>query len=198
MPHRYTDVDRMILLRWTEVIGLREAFDDLLDRMKSVVGDTLAKVAIQARERGFSCDFSAKDPSIWFWKKEWETRGKEPGISILIRDFAPRGYGKVRDPHPWSYLDIREAGRLKIRDRIGFSNAIRAGLDPALRSKWEVADAGLDDYPVGLISREVEEAERVRWMGEPGELLQFLVARLDEAQEIVGAVDKALETVGRP
>ena len=34
-------------------------------------------------------------------------------------------------------------------------------------------------------------------LAEPGELLRFLVARLDEAQEIVPAVDKALAAVIR-
>jgi len=198
MPHRYTDVDRMILNRWTEVIGLREAFDELQDRMKGVLEESLVKVAAQAQERGFSTEHSAKDPYICFWKKEWETKTwKAAGISILIKDFAPRAYGRVRDEHPWTYLDIQEAGKLKVKDRSAFANAVRGSLTPAMKAKWEVADVDVEDFPVGIISREVDDAERVRWMSEPDALAQFLLARLDEAQEIVPAVDKALEGVGR-
>ena len=54
MPHRYTDVDQMIMSRWPEVVGLREAFDDLLDRMRDVLTDALAKVSVQAQERGYA------------------------------------------------------------------------------------------------------------------------------------------------
>lgn len=197
MPHRYTDVDRLILDRWQEVSGLREAFDELLDRMEDVLGDTLAKVAVQAQERGLSCDFTAKDPSIWFWKKEWEGRGKEPGISILIKDFAPALYGRVRDEQPWCYLDISEAGKLRVKDRLAFGHAIRAKLAADTRAKWEASDTDLDVMPLGINYREVKDVERVGWMAEPGELLRFLVARLDEAQEIVPAVDKALAAVIR-
>ena len=198
MPHRYTDVDRLILDRWQEVSGLREAFDDLLGRVKEVLEDSLGKVAATAQERGFSCDYSVKEPSIWFWKKEWETKTwKAPGVAILIRDFAPRAYGKVRDAHPWTYLDITEASKLKVKNRLQFAQTIRAGLDDELRKKWDVADADLEDYAVGVISRQIDDAERVRWIKEPADLQRFLLERLDEAREIVPAVDKALKAVGR-
>lgn len=198
MPHRYTDVDRMILSRWTEVIGLREAFGELQDRIKAVLDETLTKVAAQAHERGFSSEHNAKEPYICFWKKEWETKTwKAAGISILIKDFAPFEYGKVRDEHPWMYLDIQEAGKLKIKDRTAFANTIRAGLTPALRAKWEVADVDIEDFPVGITSREITDADRVQWMSDPAALAQFLLARLDESREIIPAVDRAIEAMGR-
>jgi len=198
MSHRYTDVDRMILSRWTEVVGLRGAFDELLERMRDVLEDSLAKLAAHAQELGYSCDHDAKNPSFRFWKKEWETKTwKAPGVSLLVKDFAPMAYGRVRDDHPWMYLDIQEAGKIKVKDRLAFGQAIRSALDAPLRAKWEVADAAIEDFAVGVISREIDDAERLRWMSEPQELQRFMLARMDEAQEIVPAVNVAIEQVGR-
>ena len=52
MASRYTDVDLMILKRWDEVKALREAFDDLVDRMEDVVEASLQKMAVVATEKG--------------------------------------------------------------------------------------------------------------------------------------------------
>ena len=68
MASRYTDVDLMILKRWDEVKALREAFDDLVDRMQEIVEASLQKVSTAVAERGLSSEFDLKRPSIWFWK----------------------------------------------------------------------------------------------------------------------------------
>jgi hypothetical protein len=90
MTNHYEDVDLMLLKRWEEVIALRGAFDTLIERMREVVETTLGKATYAVAERGMSCDFDAKRPSIWFWKKGWETRtSREPGIYFQLFDFAP-------------------------------------------------------------------------------------------------------------
>ncbi len=68
MADRYTDVDLMILKRWDEVKALREAFDDLVDRMQDVIEAVAAESGGCRNEKGLSSDFNLKRPSIWFWK----------------------------------------------------------------------------------------------------------------------------------
>src|SRR5580693_5139270 len=107
MASRYTDVDLMILERWDEVAALRAAFDDLLGRMEGVLEVALQKVSTAVSERRLSAGFDSKRPSIWFWKHEWETRRKEPGIYFQLSDFAPSEYGRVAKDHPsmWFMTD---------------------------------------------------------------------------------------------
>ena len=52
MASRYTDVDLMILKRWNDVKALRDAFDDLVDRMRDIVEESLQKVSVALSERG--------------------------------------------------------------------------------------------------------------------------------------------------
>jgi hypothetical protein len=72
MASRDTDVDLMIFRRWDEVKALREAFDDLVERMQDIVEASLQKVAVVATEKGLSSDVNLKRPSIWVWKRDWE------------------------------------------------------------------------------------------------------------------------------
>ena len=198
MPHRYTDVDRMILSRWTEVVGLRDAFDELLGRMRDVLGDTLSKVAAQASERGWGCDYDVKMPEVYFWKKEWVARtSREAGVYFGVSDFAPSQYGRSREEHPCLSLRTEDLSRLKIRDGEGFGRETRIALSPELRSKWEAGAGDLDHWPLGVVYRDIDEAQRVHWMAEPGQLVHFLVERLNECEELVPAVNQALTKFGR-
>ena len=198
MPHRYTDVDRMILSRWTEVVGLRDAFDELLGRMRDVLGDALSKVAALAPERGWVCDYDAKAPQVYFWKKDWEARtSKQAGVYFCISDFAPPQYGRSREEHPYHSLRTEDLSRLKIRDGEAFGREVRAALGPELRSKWEAGAGDLGESPLGIVHRDIDEAQRVHWLAEPGQLLHFLMGRLDECEEVVPAVSQALTKFGR-
>ena len=90
----------MILKRWDETKALREAFDQLIDRMQAVVETTLQKVSIEASQRGLESGFDPKQPSIWFWKNEWATRKGDPGVYFFVSDFVPADYGKAIGDYP--------------------------------------------------------------------------------------------------
>ncbi len=50
----------MILKRWDEVNALREAFDDLLGRIRDLVEASLQKVSTTVSEKGLSSDFDVR------------------------------------------------------------------------------------------------------------------------------------------
>ena len=198
MATRYTDVDLMILKRWDEVKALREAFDDLVDRMEEIVEASLQKVAVVATEKGFSSDFNLKRPSIWFWKREWENRKKEPGIYFELFDFAPTDYGKDVEEYPSMWFMTDEFSRLRIREGSeDFGRAVRAALPPELLTKWSHEDADLSDSPVGRECHDVSESDRVRLVAEPEALGKFIIERVDELMELVPAIDQALQKMIR-
>lgn len=198
MASRYTDVDRMILKRWDEVQALREAFDDLVDRMQDIVEASLQKVATTALERGLSSEFDLKRPSIRFRKREWETRKREPGIYFDVLDFVPADYGKAVGDHPSMWFMTGEFSKLKMRESSeDFGRAVRAALSPELLKKWSDEDADLSDSPLGRECQEVSEADRVRLVADPDELGKFIIARLDEFMELAPAIDQALQKMTR-
>ena len=198
MASRYTDVDLMLLRRWEEVQALTEAYGELLDRMQDVVEATLQKVAVVATEKGFSSDLNIKRPSIWFWKREWENRKKEPGIYFELFDFAPFTYSKDIEDHPSMWLMTDEFSRLKIRENSeDFGRAVRAALSPDLLTKWNHEDADLSDQPLGKECHDVPESGRVGLVAEPEALGKFVIERMDEFMELVPAIDQALQKMTR-
>jgi hypothetical protein len=199
MANHYEDVDLMLLKRWEEVKALRVAFDDLMNRMREVIETTLGKLTHAVAERGMSCGFDAKWPSIWFWKKEWEIgRSKEPGIYFQLVDFAPAEYGKVEGDRPTMWLMSDDFSRLKFRESSEeFGRLVPASLSPELVKKWSHEDAGLSDSPLGKECSEVSESERVRLVAEPDALSKFVIERLDEFMELVPAISQALQKMTR-
>jgi hypothetical protein len=198
MANRYTDVDLMILKRWDEVNALREAFDELIDRMEDIVETTMLKVSAALSEKGLSVEVNTKRPSIWAWKKDWATRRAEPGIYLEVFDFAPADYGREVEEHPSMWLMTDEFSRLKIRESSeDFGRAVRAGLSPELLRKWSHDKANPSAWPLGRDCLDVSEADRVRLVAEPEALGKFVIERVDEMMELVPAIDQALQKMTR-
>jgi len=198
MASRYTDVDLMILKRWDEVKALQEAFDGLVDRMQDIVEGSLQKVAMVASERELLSEFDLKQPSIWFWKREWERRKKEPGIYLHVLDFVPADYGKTVEDYPSMRLMTDEFSVLKMRENSqDFGRAVRAALSPELLKKWSHEDADLSESPLGRDCTDVSESDRVRLVAEPDALGKFIIERVDEFMELVPVIDQALQKMTR-
>ena len=198
MATRYTDVDLMILKRWEEVKALREAFDDLVDRMQDVVEGVLQKVSTTIAEKDLSTEFYLKRPSIWFWKRDWATRKNEYGVCVELRDFVPTDYGKEVEEHPSMWLVTDEFSRLKMREGSeDFGRAVRAALSPEMLTKWSHEKADLSECPLGRDCTDVSDSDRVRLVTDPDALGKFIIARVDEAMELVPAIDQALQKMTR-
>jgi hypothetical protein len=198
MVSRYNDVDLMILRRWDEVNSLRTAFDDLLERIENVLEVSLQKATTAVSERKLSADFDAKQPSIWFWKQDWQTRKKEPGIYFQLLDFAPLQYGRVDDDYPSMWLMTDGFSRLKIRESSEeFGRILRGSMSQELLKKWDHDDADLSESPLGRECTETSESDRVRFVADPEALVKFIIGRLDEFMELAPAIDQALQKMTR-
>jgi len=198
MATRYTDLDLMILKRWDEVKALRDAFDGLVDRMQDILEATLQKVSTAVSERGLLSEFDTKQSTIWFWKREWETRKKEAGIYFLLSDFVPADYGKAVGDCPSMWLMTEEFSKLKMRESSeDFGRAVRAALSPELLTKWNHEDADLSKWPLGKECTEVSESDRVRLVANPDALGKFIIDRVEEFMELIPPIDQALQKMTR-
>lgn len=183
MAVRYTDVDVMLLNRWEEVSALREAFDELLGRMTSVVELALQRAIAHINEKGFHANADAKFPCLAFWKPEWVNR-KEDGIYGEIVGFAPGQFGKRSYPHPQTLLNVEDFGALRmVESPAQFSGALNKALNDDLRSAWS-HQGDVAVTPLGREYLEVAERDRVLLMRDSMQLAAFLTARFDEFTEL--------------
>jgi hypothetical protein len=198
MVTRYTDVDLMILKRWDEVNGLREAYDHLLGRIDEVVETSVQKASVAASELGWSSDYDLKRPTMWFWKREWATKKNESGVCIQLFDFVPADCGKGVEDHPSMWLITSDWSKLRMHESSEeFGRAVRASLPPELQTKWRHDESDVSESPLGRHCTDISESDRVRLVADPDALNAFIMQRIEEFTELVPAIDEALKTMTR-
>jgi hypothetical protein len=192
MTGHYNDVDMMILRRWDEVMALREPYDDLLDHMRDTIEPVCEKVAEWLESERYEYSYDVKDPSISAWKPAWG-RKNDGFITLVISEFAPLGYGRVRAETPYLWLMTGELERLKMKEatRIQFARDLKSTLGSAA-SSWEHEDADEASEPLGRYCSDFSDTKRVDLMTHPSKLVDFLKEGFAALFELAPAIDATL------
>jgi hypothetical protein len=186
----------MLLSRWEEVSALREAFDELLTRMNSIVEVGLQRAVTYINEKGLEAYSDPKAPLLSFWKRDWVNR-KDDGIYGKIVGFTPEEFAREVFPHPTVFLVTEDFAALRMAESVeDFGKAVRASLTDDQRALWN-HDVDLDVHPVGREYADVAEADRVRLVSDPEALANFLISRVDEFMALVPTIDAALGRMTR-
>ncbi len=196
MSSHYTDVDRLILERWNEVLDLQDAFKGLTDRMRDTVEDVMVKAERWLDEQGYRCEYDVRRPEISAWKPTWEARRGQPGVRLVVGEFAPLGYGKVRSEHPflWVMTSTLELMKMKEAERIQFARQLRQTLGPSA-AKWDDREVSDADSPLGRYVNELAEQDRVAMAAQPQKMLEFVQSGFTQLFDTVAAIDQTLTTM---
>lgn len=191
----YTDVDRLILERWNDTMGLFEAYEELEDRIGETIQEVGERVGAWLGERGYQSDTDAKEPAFSAWKDEWRHRRRdEPLVYISVGAFAPSGYRKVKDEHPFLWVYVQNLHLLKIKDseRDKFAKELRLRLGDAARD-WAHEDANDPDQPLGKYLTDISDQDRVRLVAEPDRLFEFATSGFEQLFSVSEAIGQTLE-----
>lgn len=194
----YTEMDRLVLERWTDVRGLIEAQEDVQDRMEElirVVGDRLARWAFP---QGYTLEAAPKDGEFHLWRPAWADRRKGEKVSLTLGGFCPIGFRKVEDRYPylWLYTSQLEDFKVKEQQRRELAEALRVALGERAR-RWESSDADDAGAPLGRHLPEYDEQARARLLLDPDALFDFGTRHIPELFELSDAVETELEKLGR-
>jgi len=193
MATNYTDVDRLILERWQDVLGLRAAFDDLQDRIRDTIADVGGRLARWGKEFGYEIETVAKESRIHAWKASWANRRGEPALYFTLEGFAPVGYRKVDADSPSIWLITRDLDTIKMKEaeRAEFVRQLKAALGDRAR-EWENDDTDPTDEPLGKYFSEVTLQDRVSMVAEPDKLYDFASRAFQSAFTLSDAIDQTL------
>lgn len=193
MSSHYTDVDRLILERWTEVQDLQNAFKELGGRIQVNIDAVLTRTARYLDEQGYRCEWDAKTPEISAWRPAWEAKRGLPAVRLTIGEFAPLGYGRIRDDHPylWVYTHNLDAMRLKQAERVQFGRDLRSAIGPAL-AQWDDDEASDGESPLGRYLTDIADARRVELVANPQQLQDFVQVGFANLFELSNAIDAQL------
>ena len=85
----FNDVERLILERWPEVVGLIDAHETLQDRLEEQIQIVADRVGRWARPHGFEVDSSPRFAEINAWRPAWADQRKEPRVFLTVGGFYP-------------------------------------------------------------------------------------------------------------
>ena len=189
MSSHYTDVDRLILERWSDVLDLQDAFKELTDRMRLAIDGALQKTGRWLDEQGYLCECDARSPEITAWKPTWEVKKGKPGVRLKVAGFAPSGYVRNPPAHPYLWVLTGELSQLKLKDadRAQFARQLREALG-ASAPRWDHDEVDTDE-PLGRYLSDVSDARRVEMVADPQQLQEFLRSGFGELFELSGSID---------
>ena len=197
MFDNYTEMDRLVLERWPEVMGLIDAHEKTQDAMEDALKAVGDRVLRWVREQGFDGEMSARDAELDVWRPAWyDKRKEEPKVYLTLGGFCPLGFRKVEDNFPYLWVRTYPLERYKLKepDRVKFAQALRAALGEDARN-WDADDVEDADHPLGRYLRQYDESARARLLLDPDAFVSFCKEHLPALFALSNMIDAELQRV---
>ncbi len=193
MANHYNDVDRLILDRWEDVVGLLRAYEELQERIGGVLEEVGVRLQKWAGEEGYRLDQDARVPEYWAWKASWEKRRGDILIYVTLGGFTPQGYRKTKEQHPYLWVNTSglESLRLKEEERVEFGRELRRLLGDRAK-EWEHEWTTDGEEPLGAYATEVTERDRVDFVANPDKLYNFATTSFRRLFTLSDVIDQTL------
>lgn len=194
MATEYTDVDKLILGRWQDVMALFDAHEELQDRVEEVVEEVGERLGRWLDGRGYSIRTDSKTPVYVIGKDDWYHKRKDDWLVFFeIGGFAPFGFRKVKEDNPYAWLQTYNLEFLKIRDaeRIEFAKGLRQEVGDAAKN-WSHKNVDDADGPLGRYFTDIKEEGRVELIADADKLFDFATMAFGELQALADPIDSVL------
>jgi hypothetical protein len=190
----FTDVERLVLERWTDVMGLIDVHRALQDRLEEQINIVTDRVGRWARPLGFDVECSPREAQIHGWRPSWADRRKPARVYFTIGGFCPIGFRKVVDPYPylWVLTEKLEEYKVKEPERLAFAQALRGALGESARD-WDAQDVDDKDAPLGRYLTQYDNAQRARLLLDSDTLFNFCIEHLPAVFALADVVDSELK-----
>src|SRR5688572_29427960 len=107
-------MDRLILERWTDVVGLYDALRETQERIEEMIEVVGERVTRWAQTKGFEVETYAKDAEFQAWRYAWADKRKGARVELAIGGFCPTGYRKVEEKHPYLWLYTEDLENFRV------------------------------------------------------------------------------------
>jgi hypothetical protein len=194
----YTEMDRLVLERWQDVIGLNEAYKATQDHIEEALEAAGERITRWVREEGFEGEMSARDGEFWAWRRSWYDKKKdEVRVYLTLGGFCPIGFRKIDERYPYLWVSTYQLERFKVKapDRVKFAQALRTALGPDARS-WEDENVDDADHPLGRYLRQYDNAARARLLLDPDNLVSFCKEHFPDLFKLADVIDPELQRLG--
>jgi hypothetical protein len=190
VAHRLTELDNLLLERWSDATALRDALVDLEERLESSLEAVASRLHPWLKEPGYPLfQVESKYAALSIAKASWAPEGsiRKARVTCVFGALFPYGYRHVDDDHPYLWVG---AGGLSRDEREEFQARLAERLS-GLPDRW-INDDVSDDYPAGMYIASHGEKERVELARSEEALEAFIKAHIGKLIAIGNEVDAVL------
>lgn len=140
----YSELEQLMLDRWSDVQALTEAFESLHDIMGRHLEKAAETLRPWLRQNGYELEVDKKYADLKAFRAGWTGQDGEPFVHLVFGGIYPAGYRRVesKSPYEWVYAQgISDARRPE------FGVELRAAMGNTA-DEWQDPDVN-DDQPTG-------------------------------------------------
>lgn len=195
MSQIYSDVDLLLLSRWQHVMSLLQAHRDIQPKIEQVIELTEGRLKPWAAAHGFEMSATPREARFDLWRAGWADKRKGPKVKLTIGGFAPFGFRKVDEEHPylWVHTEL-EAFKVKEPERVAFAERVRRRLGESAKD-W--ADHNTDDgwAPFGRYLDGYDNRARAELVTGADKLYTFCTEHLPAVITLADPLEAELNTL---
>lgn len=189
-----TELDDLLLERWHDAIGIRDALKELEERLQNRLETVAERLRPWLDEKGYVLfDVGTKNADLDIVKPTWLKSKSEALIWISVFALFPYGYRKVEEEHPFIWIYSKGLPKNEWEP-------FRAELTHRLKNRPErwINDE-CDAYcPAGMYITSHGDKERIDLVRSEEALEDFIKTNLSPMLALGEDIDAALETAHGP
>lgn len=192
-------MDRLIIERWADVVGLVDAHNETQDRIEQMIETVGGRLGRWAHAYGFEIETEARWAEFKAAKTSWIDKRKGARVQLALGGFCPAGYKKMEADHPYLCLYVNrlsENFRVKEPEVLDFSRGLRSSLGADSRL-WDAP--GVDDTTEPLIQYmvSISDSDRAKLIAAEDSLFDFATERLPTLFGLAEHIDSELAKLSR-
>jgi hypothetical protein len=109
-------MDRLIIERWADVVGLIEAHQQTQDRIEEMIEVVGERLGRWARPQGYEIETEAKYAEFTAAKASWIDKRRGSKVQVAVGGFCPSRYKKMDAPHPYLLLYTTNLSNFRMKE----------------------------------------------------------------------------------
>lgn len=191
MSEQLTEIDILLLERWPDTVGIRDAIKELEGRLAGRLEATAQRLRPWLTERGYMMlDVDTKRAVLNVGKVPWMKTDEEALIYISVGALFPFGFRRNQEEHPYVWLmadglpeDEQKAFFADVSNRV--ENRPGGWVNQECDPEW----------PVGRYIRSHRDPERAQLAQSDESLELFIKTELQPILALTGDFEAALEAI---
>jgi hypothetical protein len=192
----WTDLDRLIFDRWTDLVELRQAVAATEKKLKDNVAEVGRRVETWAKDKGYGSDTATDNgPSIYVYKPDWIVDDLAL-VHFTVGGIVPNGFLATDESAPFIMVEVSSLKKL------GLKGPAREEFGRSLRDEWKGLWPNFQHEPedptkYALLEylRKLDDTARLALALDPDAMLALVTDQFERLFPLAAGISARLEAL---